>query len=203
MQEIFLPLVIFNIQSKEKADIMIEDTLEMYARSNKDMRQQIVAEFNKNLEVSLEEFAHILHRPMKHLWVPAIQVIRDIGYPRNSSLISDLVDHLCDGNWPGWSEAIIVLMDINANVVAPFFIQLLLDQGEKRRYWIDDVDGIILALTHMRPEYILPCVPSILYILAKRSEFDDPEPEFLLQVLQCIPIAHYPYAIPALINVTK
>jgi hypothetical protein len=68
----------------------------------------------------------------KALWPIAIQTITAIGYPHNEPAIAALVEHLCDANWPGWEDAVESLTTIDPTLVAPFFIKIFLDEGEKR-----------------------------------------------------------------------
>lgn len=132
----------------------------------------------------------------------ALQAIRALGYPRNAAILPLVVDHLVDGNWPGWSDAIGILMDVTLSLVTPLLREILLDQGKKRELWYSDVEGICAALSHMGKEYILPCIPSILFVLSLRVGLDDPDPEFLLRALEHAEIYHYSYLLPTLLRIS-
>ncbi|HEU5230018.1 MAG TPA: hypothetical protein VFU49_19515 [Ktedonobacteraceae bacterium] len=163
---------------------MLENALKQAIHASEEERVKIFANIAQTPETSLKELAALLQRPAKHVWSAALQVIRVLGYPGNAAILPLVVEHLVDGNWPGWGDAIDVLRDIDPAVVAPLLVAIFLEQGKKREYWGSDVEGICMALVHLGKEYITPCIPSILFVLARRQGLDDPDPDFLLQVLE-------------------
>ncbi len=145
----------------------------------------------------------ILRTPQKRYWPIAIDVLHDIGYPRNKIAISRLVEGLCDGNNPGWQEIIEILKDIPATVVVPYMIRIMLDQNIQREYWTSDVEGISLALAKLGDAYIQYCFPSLIYILSKEIDTSNIDLEFLLRVFEKCDIHNYPSVIPALIRIKQ
>lgn len=183
---------------------MIEPLLEQAAQLDKTGRERLIAEAVSWPENTLlTELASILQQPKKHLWALAIQVVNAIGYPRNASLLPIVVEHLSDGNWPGWSEAVDVLTKIDSPIVATLFVELLMDMGVRRKYWTSDVEGLCLAFLQMKRDYVATCVPSLIYILTRTAGQEEPDPEILLKALEHSEIASYPFAIPVLIDIMK
>lgn len=183
---------------------MIEPLLEQVTQLDKADRERLITEMvRQSNNTLLTELASLLQQPKKHLWVSAIQVVDAIGYPQNASLLPVVVEHLCDGNWPGWSEAIDVLTKIDPPIIAPLFIEVFMDQGISRNYWTSDIEGICLAFIQMKRDYVATCVPSLVYILTRTEGQEEPDPEILLRALEHSEIASYPFAIPVLINVMK
>jgi hypothetical protein len=180
---------------------MIKDILEEIVSINETEKIAHLARLAETPETSLKELVNILQQPAKHLWPIALQAVHAIGYPQNSSVLPLVMDHLVDGNWPGWDDAINVLTSVNPIILAPLFIEILLDRGKKREQWSDDVEGICAALPHMRKEYTIPCIPSILSLLI--SGLDEPDPDFLLRALEHAEIQRYAYALPSLIHVLE
>ncbi len=178
---------------------MIEKVLETAMNLDEAERTALFAQLADTPESSLEELAKILQRPLKYLWPITLQAIRAIGYPHNASLLSVVTEHLVDGNWPGWQDAINILVDVDPATVASMFIAILLDLGRKREMWNGDVEGICAALPHMKKEYSILCVPSLLFVLSIKGGLDEPDPYFLLRVLEHAEVYHYSYALPVFI----
>lgn len=67
----------------------------------------------------------ILDKSKKSTWENAVKVIKQIGFPKNKSLLSELLWLLQDVNWPGAIEAIEILTSIDKKAVAPLIEQAI------------------------------------------------------------------------------
>jgi hypothetical protein len=162
--------------------------------------QYVTANTNDTM---ITESLQVLWTSQKRYWPIAVDILHCIGYPHNKIAISRLVEGLCDGNNPGWQEIIETLKDIPAIIVVPYMIRIILDQNVQREYWVDDVEGMSLALAELGDTYVQYCFPSINYILAKEVDTDNIDLEFLLRIFNKSNIRNYLPVIPFLIRIKQ
>lgn len=155
----------------------------------------------QNPEVYEDLLAMLVHE--KWLSDYTTLVMRTIGYPRNTSAIAALVYYVCDANTPAAPFALEALQEIPAHEVVPYMIELLWDRGATNDWWSKDVHGLAHALTQLGPEYALPCVPVVAYLLADRgtrAKISIPE---LLWFIEAVGPDHAHVALPALLDMIE
>ena len=111
--------------------------------------------WNKNEEVQLEAISRLeqidedslslLIQPSKKLtWGNAVIVIKNIGFPKNKSIIPNLIELLQDMNWPGAKIGIDVLADMDVDIVIPHIESALKRAAEEKDYmWIGGIQRLI------------------------------------------------------------
>lgn len=73
----------------------------------------------------------------KFEWENYVNVVAQIGFPRNIPMLADLLSLLQDLNWPGAMHAIQILKKIDSNVLIP-----LLEETIKKAYQEEDFEWL-------------------------------------------------------------
>jgi hypothetical protein len=180
---------------------MIEDLFEEAVRSDEQLREPIIRELASHIDETLETVLYALRGRGKVRWSIAAQVIRALGYPRNTVAIPVLVGHIGNKNSARWLDSMQMLVEMGAQVVVPHLVQIL--RGEDHdQHWGEDVEGICEMLCMVGREYAIQCGPVITHILG-RADLPSPldlDRGYLLDVLEKIGPESAVYALPTLID---
>jgi len=179
----------------------VERRLREAVWASKEVQQQLIQELASRPEENLGAVLAIVSNYDKPLLPMAVEIIHNIGYPRNAVAISYLVNLVADQNVPGRLKAIYALEDMDVDAVIPFFLDVLLKRNDENSSWSYDVDGIVSVLA-AKKEWLLACGPTVAYLLAQHDYKPDnaPDLDYLLSALEeLVPICSY--AIPVLCEI--
>jgi len=187
---------------------MLEEKLREAALADGQTREQMIRELASHPDDILSLLIHSLQfGPKGGTERIATEVICAIGYPHNKSAIPVFINRIGDLNAPCRKEAIQALLAMDADVIVPSLIQILLDRGQHVQYWGEAANGICAMLaddkTHRR--FVVPCGPVIAYLLSQQPLARDADLDcnYLLDVLQKIGKQCAVYALPVLIEVAQ
>ncbi|HVB23493.1 MAG TPA: hypothetical protein VNG51_16260 [Ktedonobacteraceae bacterium] len=187
---------------------MLEEKLREAALADEQTREQIIRELASHPDDILSMLIHYIQfGPKGGTERMAAEVIFAIGYPRNKSAISVLIDRIGDLNAPSRKEAIQALLAMDADVIVPSPIQTLWDRGQHIPYWGEATNGIcaMLADEKINRTFAVSCGPVIAYLLSQEILTRDTDLDFnyLLDVLKKIGKECAVYALPVLINLAQ
>ena len=92
-------------------------------------------------EIDEEYVGLIFHKQLKSTWENAVKVIGKIGFPKNKSVLSDLVWLLQDVNWPGVKQAMEILSSIEKTILIPIIENALLSaESTSDTMWISGIN---------------------------------------------------------------
>lgn len=112
-----------------------------------------------------------------------------------------VVDIVGDSNDTNRQQGIDELVSYRPAAVVPTLIEVLLDRGRTVRFWDDVVEGVCRFLWDASPEYVLPCAPALVYLLAVIGNVTSPDPTFLIDALDLkVETQEITYAIPVLLE---
>lgn len=184
----------------------IEALLEQAFHAEPSQRIRILNKLADFPKETLRIAFKILQGTNRQLWQIAIQVIRTIGYPRNTEAALWMIARVEDKNYLAWEEAVQTLLEMGPNVVVPYLILEMLDAG-RHQYWGEDLEGIciMLSMNTVEQEYAKQCGPALVS-LASRYDLFSPEEfgrEYALDVLEKIGPECATYALPMLIHLIR
>jgi len=93
-----------------------------------------------------EKELYLLVRPSKDksCWENAAKVLEKIGYPKNKSILAELLIWLQDMNWPGAVIVFDILIAANKEDLIPYIENALKKANEERDYiWITSLKELI------------------------------------------------------------
>lgn len=86
----------------------------------------------------------LINKSMKRTWRYAVKVIKNIGYPKNKSLIPDLIWLLLDINWPGSVEAVELLSKVDKETHIPHLEKVLHEaDADNDCMWIGGIKRVV------------------------------------------------------------
>lgn len=107
----------------------------------KSVQEHAIAALTKTEE---SNYDLLLNKDMKFTWENAVKVIKNIGYPKNKSLIPDLIWLLLDVNWPGAWESVEMLSKIDKKTVIPYLENALHEADADNDYmWIGGIKCVV------------------------------------------------------------
>ena len=126
------------MNEKQIADLLNE----IIHIKNETKRQEIM---NILTSLDISEIPLLIQDDGKSYWRTAVEIIKNIGYPRNISAIPKLVELLQDLNWPGAEEALEVLQTFEISVLVPYIEVALFEAKDNADYiWISGINKLII-----------------------------------------------------------
>jgi hypothetical protein len=136
-------------------------------------------------------------------WIPAIELVRIVGYPNNAPALAPLVAHVDDPNRIGWHHAIGALADIGPEIVTPYFIEILLADSDTVEQWQYAVEGLCQSLLALGSDFAQRCGPALAHLLSSGKPEVQPDRLLILDVFELIGLDAASYAIPAIVALIK
>lgn len=139
-------------------------------------------------------------------------VIRAIGYPKNAAAIPYLLYYLGDANFPGGTDVLGSLNEIEPMVLLPSLIRVLLKQepavpyNGSERDWEAMVTGCCYYLRRCPDQMVLQhCAPAVNFALCSAlSRHPEQDKGYLYLIIDIIEkIGHPTYFLPGLVLLAK
>jgi hypothetical protein len=137
--------------------------------------------------------------PIPYCWLQCkLRACMNTQHDRIRFLVVDIVG---DSNEMNRQQGIDELVSYGPTVVVPTLIEVLLDRGRTVRFWDDVIEGVCRFPWDADPEYVQPCAPALVYLLAITGNVTSPDPTFLLDALDLkVETREITYAIPVLLE---
>lgn len=95
-------------------------------------------------KIDVEYIDLIFDKNLKSTWENAVKVIGQIGFPKNETVLSNLVWLLQDVNWPGVTQAIEILSSIEKKFLIPIIENaLIIAEASNDTMWIAGINLLI------------------------------------------------------------
>jgi hypothetical protein len=195
---LFLPSAAIAADGRE-GEYMLRQDLEKIAHASNAERLSIVRVVARSAGEHLEEIISYAIGPAKRLRQPAIEIIRQMGFPDNKDAIRALVANIGDPNSPSWELAGETLLEIEPNIVGMHIIEYMFDCCSHNAW--ADIDSICmwLASDSVDRVYAVDMGPFIVYALSKDFYRNFPS-DNLLAVLEKLGPECTIYALPILLE---
>ncbi|MBQ2743805.1 MAG: DUF5071 domain-containing protein [Oscillospiraceae bacterium] len=119
-------------------------------------------------QIDERNFGLILDKSKKSTWENAVKVIKRIGFPQNESLLPGLLWLLQDVNWPGATEAIEILAEIDKKTVVPLIEQAIHSANLNEDFmWLGGLSLLVSKSGYLAEDFDDSCIFEIL----KKADF--------------------------------
>ena len=114
-------------------------------------------------QIDERNFGLILDKSKKSTWENAVKVIKRIGFPQNESLLPGLLCLLQDVNWPGATEAIEILAEIDKKTVVPLIEQAIHSANLNEDFmWLGGLSLLVSKSGYLAEDFDDSCIFEIL-----------------------------------------
>lgn len=130
-------------------------------------------------------------------WNELFTVLTLIGYPGVDAALPWIVEHI-ERNSSASAALLDLLRSLPPSALVPHIVMRML-APDHNSSWGYEVENLCDALQHLAPDYTVPCLPALVYLLALNLDPTILDPGFLIDTIASTQRTGVAFAAPALL----